>query len=356
MRILEQTDAQTRQSINEILKYPKDSAGSIMTTECVSLRPTMTVRECFDKIRKQAVDKETVYTCYITDDKKTLIGIVSVKDLLLSPMEKVVGDIMEDNPISVSTYTDKEEVAGVLSKYNFLAVPVVDTENKLVGIVTVDDAMDVMEEEATEDISKMAAIIPSDKPYLQTSVWKIWLSRVPWLLILMISATFTGMIISKNEEALNMQIIGIVLTACIPMIMDTGGNAGSQASVTIIRGIALGEIQFKDIFKVLWKEIRVSIILGGSLAAACFIKLMLIDELWKLGSLGYSVALIVCIAMWLTIIIAKIVGCSLPLIAKAVHLDPAVVASPFITTIVDAISLSIYCSLAVHFLVPLVGA
>ncbi|MEG1923383.1 MAG: magnesium transporter [Clostridia bacterium] len=355
IRILQQSDKETRESINQILRYPKDSAGSIMTTECISLRPQMTVEQCFDKIRSQALDKETVYTCYVTDDFKKLLGIVTIKELLLTDKKRPICEIMEDNPIFVTTSTDKEDVANTLLKYNFLALPVVDAENRLLGIVTVDDAMDVLKDEATEDISKMAAIIPNgDKPYLQTNIWRICLSRIPWLLILMVSATFTGMIISKNEKALNMKTIGIILTACIPMLMDTGGNAGSQAAVTVIRGIALNEVHFKDIFKVLWKELRISIILGAILSVACFGKLMIIDELWKNGTLGYIIAAVVCFSLWVTVIIAKLIGCVLPLVAKACKLDPAVVASPCITTIVDAVSLSVYCYIAVTVLIPLV--
>lgn len=348
-RIIAQSDAETRAYINEILKYPKDSAGSIMTIEFVSLTSSMTVAAAFERIRKTGVDKETIYTMYVTDEKKKLIGIVSAKELLLSSPEAKIGDIMEENVIYVDTLTDKEDVSNMIAKYGFLAMPVVDGEQRLVGIVTVDDAMQIMQDETTEDIAKMSAVTPSDKPYLKTSTFKLWLNRVPWLLILMISATFTGIIISSNEATLNMPVYGIILTACIPMLMDTGGNAGSQASVTIIRGIALGEVGFKDIWKVLWKEFRVSILLGLTLAAACFVKLMAVDMLWKVEN-GLLVSAVICIAMFATIVLAKLIGCTLPLLAKKCRLDPAVVASPFITTIVDALSLTIYCAIAVSML------
>ena len=348
-RIIAQSDAETRQYINEILKYPHDSAGSIMTIEFVSLPENITVAEAFERIRKTGVDKETIYTMYVTDEKKKLLGIVSAKDLLLASPSARIGDIMEDNPIYVETSTDKEEVSQMIAKYGFLAMPVVDTEQRIVGIVTVDDAMQVLQEENTEDIAIMNAITPSDKPYLKTSVWRIWLNRVPWLLILMISATFTGMIISANETVLNNGAYGIILTACIPMLMDTGGNAGSQASVTVIRGIALGEIEFRDIFKVVWKEFRVAILLSITLAAACFVKLMLVDKLWAVDN-GLLVSLVICLSLCVTVMLAKLIGCTLPLVAKKCRLDPAVVASPFITTIVDALSLSVYCLIAVSML------
>lgn len=348
-RILAKADPDTRIKINELLKYPKNSAGAIMTTECVSLRTHMTVEESFRKIRKQALDKETVYTLYVTDEQKTLLGIVTVKDLLLHDYKDKVGDFMEGNYVSVSTLTDREEAALLFDKYNLLAIPVVDQEDRLVGIITVDDAIDVMTEEATEDIIKMAAVTPSSRPYLSTSVWKIWLSRVPWLLILMVSATFTGMIITTYESTL---AVSITLTACIPMLMDSGGNAGSQASVTIIRSIALNEVQFRDLFKILWKEMRVSILLGLTLSVACFAKLMAVDQLFRIAN-GYWIAAVVCVAMFITIVIAKVVGCTLPLLAKKFRLDPAVVASPFITTIVDALSLIIYCNIAILILRPL---
>ncbi|MBQ3331745.1 MAG: magnesium transporter [Ruminococcus sp.] len=347
-RILRQADPETRKEINEILKYPEDSAGSIMTTECVILRPKMTAEEAIKRIRRTGIDKETIYTCYVTDNS-TLIGIVTIKTLLLSEDDEVVENIMETNVISVNTLDDQEVVAQMFNKYNFLALPVVDGENRLVGIVTVDDAIDVMEEEATEDIQKMAAITPNtEKPYDRIGVFETYAARIPWLLILMISATFTGMIITGFEDAL---AGSLVLSAFIPMLMDTGGNSGSQASVTIIRALSLGEIEFKDIFKVIFKEARVSLLCGVTLAAANFAKIMLFDRL-VLGNTGITVpvALVVCLTMVVTIFIAKLVGCTLPMIAKKIGFDPAVMASPFITTIVDAISLFVYFRIATAIL------
>lgn len=348
-RIIAQSDAETRSFINEILKYPKDTAGSMMTIEFVSLNQNTTVSEAFERIRKTGVDKETIYTMYVTDEKRKLIGIVSAKQLLLAPTTAKIGDIMEDNVICVDTLTDKEDVSRMIAKYGFLAMPVVDSEQRLVGIVTVDDAMQVLQEENTEDIAKMSAVTPSDKPYLKTGVLQIFLNRLPWLLILMISATFSGLIISANEQTLNMPVFGIILTACIPMLTGTGGNAGSQASAMVIRGIALGEIEFKDTWKVVWKEVRVSILLGIVLAIACFGKLMIVDSLWQIEN-GFIVALVICISMLITVIIAKLIGAILPLLAKKLHLDPAVVASPFITTIVDVLCLTIYCWVAIALL------
>ena len=344
-RILRQADPQTRKEINEILKYPEDSAGSIMTTECVILRPKMTAEEAIKRIRRTGIDKETIYTCYVSDSSSTLIGIVTIKTLLLSDDDEVIENIMETNVISVNTLDDQEKVAQMFNKYNFLALPVVDKENRLVGIVTVDDAIDVMEEEATEDIQKMAAITPTtDKPYDRIGVFETYLARIPWLLILMISATFTGMIITGFEDAL---AGSLVLSAFIPMLMDTGGNSGSQASVTVIRALSLDEIEFKDIFKVVFKEARVALLCGVTLAAANFAKIMLFDRL-VLGNTGITVevALVVCLTMVVTIFIAKLVGCTLPMIAAKIGFDPAVMASPFITTIVDAISLVVYFQIA----------
>lgn len=343
IRMLGQADKETRDIINEILKYPKDSAGSIMTVEYVSLKKDYTVADAFDKIRRTGVDSETVYTCYVTDERRELLGVVSARALMLSSLDTKISSIMETNIVSVETDTDKEEVAQKFDKYDFLAMPVVDKENRLVGIVTIDDAMDILQEETTEDISKMAAMTPNDKPYLKTSVWRIWLNRVPWLLLLMISATFTGIIIEQNEATL---AFSITLTASIPMLMDTGGNAGSQASVTIIRGLALHEVEFKDILKVLWKEVRVSVLLGLTLSVACFAKLMLINQLYD----QLDIAFVICFAMFITVVLAKVIGCTLPLLAKKCKLDPAVVASPFITTIVDALSLIIYCNIALVLL------
>ncbi len=336
-RILRSADNETRKAINEILKYPDDSAGSIMTTEYVSLRPAMTVGDAIKRIRRTGVDKETIYTGYVTTPNRTLVGMLSLRTLLLSDDDDVVQDIMETNVIAVNTLDDKEEVANQFKKYDFLTIPVVDKEFRLVGIVTVDDAIDVMEDEVTEDMEMMAAITPTDKPYLKTGVFETWKKRIPWLLLLMISATFTGMIITSFEDALAAQV---TLTAFIPMLMDTGGNSGSQASVTVIRGLSLGEIEFVDIFKVMWKEIRVALMCGVTLAIANFAKLMLFDQV------GLWVSLVVCLTLIVTVFFAKIIGCVLPMLAKKVGFDPAVMASPFITTAVDAISLIVYFQIA----------
>lgn len=345
-RILNNSTLENRKQINEILEYPEDSAGSIMTTEFISLSAKLTVEQAFEKIRKTGVDKETIYTCYVTDGKKHLIGVVTVKELLLADKEMLIENIMDTNVIFARTTDDKEGVALKLSKYDFLALPVIDGEGCLVGIVTVDDALDVIHEEATEDIQMMNAILPTEKEYLKQSVISIWLTRMPWLLVLLISATFTGVILNIYEPRLN----SALLIACIPMLMGTGGNAGSQASVTVVRALALGEIEFKDILKVLWKEIRVSVILALSLAIVCFAKLILIDKL----IFGYEYTPLICaivsLSMFATIVLAKIIGCALPLLAKKMHLDPAVVASPFITTILDVLSLMIYCVIAVALL------
>lgn len=340
-RILKNVDTETRKSINQLLNYPEDSAGSIMTIEYVSLKKEMTVQEAFARIRQTGVDKETIYTCYVTDGSRRLIGLVSVRDLLLADYENTMEEIMETNIISVNTSDDKELVAQTLSKYGFFAIPVVDGEMRLVGIVTVDDAMDVMQEEATEDIEKMAAITPSDKPYLKTGVWETWKQRVPWLLLLMVSATFTSIIIKSFEEALAAQV---VLTAFIPMLMDTGGNCGGQASVTIIRALSTGDVEFSDLLRVVWKELRVALACGVTLAAVSFGKLLLLDRV------GTVVALVVSLTLATTIFFAKIIGCTLPMLAKKVGFDPAVMASPLITTIVDAISLSVYFRFATMIL------
>jgi magnesium transporter len=340
-RILKHTDPETRQQINEILKYPKDSAGSIMTTEYVRLEADMTVQQAFDRIRMVGVDKETIYTCYVTNAKKELQGVVTVKELLLSKYEDKIQDIMETNIIYVNTQEDQEEVVHAFDKYSFLALPVVDKELRLVGIITFDDAIDVIQEENTEDIQVMNAITPMDKPYMKTSVFDTYKKRVPWLLLLMISATFTGSIITHYENALGAYV---VLTAYIPMLMDTGGNAGGQASATIIRGLSLGEIEFKDIFRIQGKEFLIALLCGVTLAAANFVKLMVFDRV------GVLIAFIVCMTLVCAVIVAKFVGCSLPILAKKIGFDPAVMASPFITTIVDAISLLIYFQFASHLL------
>ena len=347
-RILTQAEPEMRKQINEILRYPENSAGSIMTTEYVSLRPNMTVEEAILRIRRTGIDKETIYTCYVTRGHK-LIGLVTVKDLLLcEDDEATIESIMQEHVISVNTLDDQEQVAQMFSKYNFLALPVVDTENRLVGIITFDDAMDVMEDETTEDMEKMAAMLPSEHPYMRSSPFEIWKNRIPWLLLLMVSATLTGLVITKFEDAL-----GVLpcLTAFIPMLMDTGGNSGSQACVSIIRGISLNEIEFGDLFHVVWKEIRVAVLCGVCLAAACFGKIMLVDHLLLQNtSVTTTVALVVCISMAMTVFMAKVVGSVLPLLAKKIGLDPAVMASPLITTIVDFLSLMAYFSVAVALL------
>ena len=343
-RILCHADPEMRHSINQILRYPENSAGSIMTTEYVSLRPEMTVGEAILRIRRQGVDKETIYTCYVTDENRMLLGLVTVRTMLLSEASQRLEEIMETNVISVHTHTDQEEVARMFSKYNFLALPVVDTENRMVGIVTFDDAMDVMEDEATEDMEIMGGMTPSDKTYLRSSTFDLFKHRIPWLMLLMVSATFTGLIITHFESALAAQV---ALTAFIPMLMDTGGNSGSQSSVTVIRSLSLGEIEFSDLPRVVWKEIRTAVLCGISLAAACFAKIMLVDRL-MLGNEDVTclVALVVCATMALTVLVAKVIGCVLPMLAKKVGFDPAVMASPFITTIVDALSLLIYFGIA----------
>ena len=349
-RILRQTDAKTRKMINQLLAYPDDSAGSIMTTEYVDLKKNMTVDEAFDRIREVGLDTETIYTCYVIDAGRHLLGIVTVKDLLLNAKSRVLSDIMDENIIFANTLDDKEEVAGQFEKYDLMALPVVDKENRLVGIVTVDDAIDVIQEEATEDIEKMAAILPSDKTYFRTGIFATFKSRIPWLMLLMISATFTGAIISSFEEKLT---IFPALIAFIPMLMDTGGNSGSQSSVTIIRGISLGDIEFRDIFRVIWKEVRVALCCSAALAAVYFIKLWLVDYLlfhtFDAGKQIPEIA-VVCITLFFTVIVAKFIGCVLPILAKKIGFDPAVMASPFITTIVDAISLFIYFRIAILIL------
>ncbi len=343
-RILAQADPELRKDINEILRYPENSAGSIMTIEYVTLRPEMTVKEAILRIRRTGFDKETIYTCYVTSYSK-LIGYLTVKDLLLEQDEDtLIKDIMDQNVIFANTHDDREEVVKMLSKYNFIALPVVDSELRLVGIVTFDDAMDVMEDEATEDIEIMAGMTPSDKTYLKSNALDLFKHRIPWLLLLMVSATFTGLIITRFENALAAQV---VLTAFIPMLMDTGGNSGSQSSVTIIRALSLGELEFSDLIRAIWKEIRAAILCGTVLAIACFGKIMLFDRLiMNNPSVTLPVALTVCLTMVLTVMVAKVVGCTLPMVAKKLGFDPAVMASPFITTMVDAISLLVYFGMA----------
>lgn len=345
-RILRQTDAHTRKMINQLLAYPDDSAGSIMTTEYIDLKKDMTVDAAFDRIRKIGFDTETIYACYVTDSSRRLEGIVSLKDLLLNQKSVKLEKIMDENIIYANTLDDKEDVAAMFEKYDLLAIPVVDKENRLVGIVTVDDAIDVMQEEATEDIEKMAAILPSEHCYFKTGVFETYKARIPWLLLLMISATFTGAIISGFEEKLTV-LSGLI--AFIPMLMDTGGNSGSQASVTVIRSISLGDIEFKDIFRVLWKEVRVALCCSATLVAVNMIKLYLVDNLiFHSFNAGVVIPemITVCMTLFFTVIVAKIIGCSLPIFAKKIGFDPAVMASPLITTIVDAISLLIYFAIA----------
>ena len=340
-KILRNASPETRADINHLLRYPEDSAGSVMTVEYVDLRETMTVEDAIKRIRRIGLDSETVNICYVVDDQRVLRGTVALRYLLLKNDDEIIGEIMNDNVISINTLTDQEEAAQMFQKYDFTAMPVVDNENRMVGIITIDDVIDIMQEEATEDIEKMAAIIPTDKPYFKVSILETYKTRMPWLLLLMISATFTGAIITRYEAALASHVI---LTAYIPMLMDTGGNAGSQASVSIIRGLSLNEIEFKDIFDAMWKEIRVAVLCGITLAAANFVKLLVIDRV------PLAIAAIVCVTLVLVVMIAKTIGCSLPLVAQRLGFDPAVMASPLITTIVDAISLTVYFLIATRAL------
>lgn len=341
-RILKNTDVNTRRMINQLLAYPEDSAGSIMTTEYIDLKKSMTVDEAFDRIRKIGIDTETIYSCYVIDSRRKLLGTISLRDLLLNDKNAIVSDLMDENIVYANTVDDKEEVAMMFDKYDMLALPVVDKEGRLVGIITVDDAIDVIQEEASEDIEKMAAILPSEKTYLKTGIFETFRSRIPWLMFLMISATFTGAIISSFESKLA-ACIGLV--AFIPMLMGTGGNSGSQASVTVIRALSLGDIEFNDIIKVIWKELRVAVITGIVLGIVNFVKLYLIDYLWlKSFDIGSEITemLIVCITLVLVVIVAKLLGAVLPIIAKKLGFDPAVMANPLVTTILDAVSLLIY--------------
>ena len=339
-RILAQSDPQMRKEINEILQYPENSAGSVMTTEYVKLTPGMTVGDAILRIRRTGVDKETIYTCYVLENR-ILVGTVSVKSLLLAPSDlQTIDSIMESNLITVTTHTDQEEVARTMSKYNLLAIPVVDGDNRMVGIVTFDDAMDVMEDEVTEDMEIMAGMTPSDKTYLRSTPIELFRHRIPWLSLLLISATFTGLILTHFEDKLKVMVC---LTAFIPMLMDTGGNSGSQSSVTVIRALSLNELEFSDIFKVIWKEIRTALLCGTALAALCFGKIMLVDNLLlKTEGVTVMVAITVSLTLMVTVLCAKLVGCTLPMFAKKLGFDPAVMASPFITTIVDALSLLVY--------------
>lgn len=342
-RILKQADAQTRRDINQILAYHEDSAGSVMTTEYFDLKKDMSVADAFSRIRKIGLDRETIYTCYVTDSRRKLIGVVTAKDLLLARPDQLIDEIMEENVISVMTSDDKEIVIQLFDKYDMLALPVVDAENRLIGIITVDDAIDVMQEETTEDIEKMAAITPTDKTYLKTGVFETVKARIPWLLFLMLTATFTGWIISAFESALAAQA---ALIAFIPMIMNTGGNSGSQSSVTVIRAMSLGDVEFKDCIRVFFKEFRVSIICGAILSVVNFGKIMLLDNLVMGSGVSWLVALVVSLTILSTVVFAKIVGCLLPIFAKKIKLDPTVMASPFITTLVDTVSLLIYFTIA----------
>lgn len=340
-KLLNKVDKDIRSDINQLLKYPDNSAGSIMTVEYLDFKSDINVKQAIIKIRNEADKTELIRSCYVLDKSRKLIGIVDIKDILINSETTLIKDIMDTNIISASTLLDQEDVAKLFSNYDLTIVPVVDSENRLVGVITIDDVLDIIESETTEDMEKMAAIVPTEKPYLKLSVWEIWKSRIPWLLLLMISATFTGKIIQHYEASLSTYVI---LTSFIPMLMDTGGNAGSQSSITIIRGLSLNDVEFKDIFEILWKEIRVATFVGIALALANFIKLLLIDKV------TISVALVVCLTLMVTVFVAKIVGSTLPLLAKKIGFDPAVMASPFITTIIDAVSLIIYFQIAAMLL------
>ena len=340
-KLLTNASAETRRDINHLLRYPEYSAGSIMTVEYIDLKESLTVAQAIERIRRKGLDSETINICYVLDHERKLLGTAALRYLLLSRPDQTISDIMHENVIAIHTLMDQEEVAAQFKKYDFTAMPVVDNENRMVGIITVDDIVDIIDEETTEDIEKMAAIMPSDKPYMYTGIFETYKKRIPWLLLLMVSATFTGQVIKSFEDALS---VCTVLTLFIPMLMDTGGNAGGQASVTVIRGLSLGEIEYSDVFGIIWKELRVALLCGGTLAAANFVKLMLIDQV------GMSVALVVCLTLVITVIMAKLIGCTLPILAKKVGFDPAVMASPFITTIVDALSLIVYFQIATHLL------
>jgi len=340
-RLLASASPETRKDINHLLQYPEDSAGSLMTVEFIDLKENLTVSEAIEHVRTHAVESETINYCYVLNERRKLIGITPLRQLLLHKANELISGFMDENVISVSTWTDQEEVADMFMKYDLMAMPVVDNENRLVGVITVDDVMDIMEEETTEDIELMNAIVPGDKPYMKTGTFELWKSRIPWLMLLMISSTFTGQIIASFEDALS---ACVVLTVFIPMLMGTGGNAGGQASATIIRSLSLNDIEFSDLFRVIWKEIRVAILCGMTLAACNFAKLMLFDKT------GFEVALVVSLTMALVVLLAKVVGCMLPMIVKKIGLDPAVIASPFITTIVDALSLMIYFKIAMTLL------
>jgi len=336
-RMLRNSDPTSREQINQILNYPKDSAGSIMTVEYVRLDRNMSVTDAFSRIRRVGTEKETIYTCYVTESDRKLVGVVTAMDLMLAETDTLISELMETNVISAKTDDDRESVVKKFSDYGFLALPVVDRDNRLVGIVTVDDAIDVALEEATEDVEKMAGITPSDKPYLKVGVIETWLSRVPWLMLLMLSATFTGAIISNYEAALSEFVI---LTSFIPMLMGTAGNAGGQSSVTVIRALSLGDVVPEDILRVLWKELRVSCLCGVSLSAVGYLKAIWLDGADAL------VAFVVCLTLFATVVASKVVGCFFPIVIKKLGFDPAVVANPFITTVIDALALVVYFAVA----------
>jgi magnesium transporter len=336
-RLLANAKPEVRRDINHLLRYPEDSAGSIMTVEFMDLKEHLTVRQAIERIRRQGTDSETINICYVLDPQRKLLGAVALRYLLLSDEEELIGEIMQDNVIAVNTLTDQEEVAKKFQKYDFTAMPVVDNENRLVGIITVDDIVDIMQEETTEDMEKMAAIVPGDKPYMKSGIWEIYKQRIPWLLLLMISATFTGQIISSFEDALS---VYVVLTAFIPMLMNTGGNAGGQTSVTIIRGLSLGEIGYRDLPRIIGREWIIGILCGLTLAVANFAKLMLLDHV------GLAVAVVVCITLIAAVAMAVLIGCLLPMVTKKLGFDPAVMASPFLSTILDALSLIVYFKVA----------
>ena len=337
-RILAQADPATRRMINELLKYPEDSAGGVMTTELMALRPDMTVAQAMDTIRENGFDKETINNCYVTDSSRRLVGVVSLRALVLAKnTEKPIKDLMDSKVVSVSTTTDQEDVSKLFEKYGFLAIPVVDAENRLVGIVTIDDAISILQDEASEDIAKMNAIGPSDKPYFKQSMWDLYKSRAPWLLFLMISATFSSLVIRGYEDAL---AAVTVLTAYIPMLTDAGGNAGSQSTSTIIRGMAVGDIKPHDLPRILWRESRVALLCGGTLAVCNFAKMLLFDRI------AAPVALVVCLTLICTLLLSQIIGGILPVAAEKLHVDPAVMASPLITTIVDTTTLLVYFNIA----------
>ena len=336
-KLLNSVSKDARMSINKLLRYPENSAGSLMATEYMRFKKGVTIGEALERIRQKKEDFVSYDSCYVTDSERRLLGYVTVKNLLTNELDTLIDDIMEKCEHVLETQQDQEEVAGIFKDYDYSTLPVVDSESRLVGVITIDDIIDVMEEETTEDIEKMAAITPNDKPYIKTGIFETWKKRIPWLLLLMISATFTGSIITHFEEALATYV---VLTAFIPMLMDTGGNAGSQASVSVIRSLSLGEIEYRDTIKVVWKELRVSLLCGVTLAVANFVKLLLIDRV------GMQIAFVVCSTLVMTVMVAKLIGCSLPILAKKLRFDPAVMASPFITTIVDACSLLIYFKFA----------